>query len=513
MHLATDRRNSPQLTRTVICSLLLLAVFFPQAEAKDLDEDPVAIIHTVQSGDTLIKICGQYRARTNHYSLTDLMNGIRRVNSLQSNLLRIGQKLEIPVLPRENHPQVSGKVADGTEMRGIYLTGPACGVSTVWRRVDGFIEAGGNAVVFDAKDIDGGVSFHSSHPLARWGKGRPGPVISSLSDMMDRFDRRGLYVVARLALFLDGELGKQRPDLALPDATGEPWIERGCAWINASQPEVMDYNLTLAKELAAAGVDEIQFDYVRFPTNGWLEDWSQEYQPDLEQIAANRREIITAFLTAARDSLAGSQVKISTDLYGIMAWDRMEDLALTGQHVPTIASVVDIICPMIYPSHFGPGFEGRRRPGDDPEYFIGEGTRRFVELAAGQAEIRPWLQAFPYLVSNYDGHYISTQILTARESGGSGWCLWNPACRYQVALNILPGICGESEGIMQVDVPMVASGPLSVPDPGPQDPLLEPVKILDSDSPSTLLGALVSYDRAKDQPNQGQTDSENNQDK
>jgi hypothetical protein len=460
--------------------------------------DPTPLVHTVKAGDNLIKICSQYRDRTNHYSLTDLMNAIRRTNDLQSNLLQIGQKLEIPVLPEGDYPVVSRKVADGAEMRGIYLTGPACGVSTVWQRVDGFVESGGNAVVFDAKDIDGGISFHSQHPLAGWGKGRPAPVISSLPDMMDRMEKRGLYVVARLALFLDGELGRQRPDLALPDAEGNPWTERGCAWIDASQPEVRDYNLTLALELAVAGVDEIQFDYVRFPTNGWREDWDSTEEPDLETEAARRREIITAFLSAAHDTLGHLGVKISADLYGIMAWGRMEDLALTGQHVPTIASVVDIICPMIYPSHFNPGFEGRRRPGDDPEYFIGEGTRRFVELAAGQAEIRPWLQAFPYRVSNYDGQYIAAQIESSRSAGGSGWCLWNPACRYQTALTVLPGLCDDP-----LPLPALPTGePISMlarvsdvePAAGPAaesaaDPLPEPVPL--RDSPATMLGAMV----------------------
>jgi hypothetical protein len=199
--------------------------------------------------------------------------------------------------------------------------------------------------------------------------------------------------------------------------------------------------LALAVELAKAGVDEIQFDYVRFPTNGWREDWADTAEVDLESVAQRRRSVIASFLSEARDSLAAYDVRISADLYGIMGWGRVEDLALTGQHVPTFAQYVDVICPMIYPSHFGPGFEGRKRPGDDPEYFIGEGTRRFVELAAGQAEIRPWLQAFPYRVSHYNGQYVGTQITSAREAGADGWCLWNPACRYSVALGILPELC------------------------------------------------------------------------
>nr|MEE4266468.1 putative glycoside hydrolase [Candidatus Krumholzibacteria bacterium] len=460
------------------CALVLAAVlagpFSVQAQ-----ED---IVHSVKPGDTLIKICSRYRAETNHYSLSELMNDIRGANELSSNLLQIGQKLVIPVLPAEEAPKVIQTVADGHEVRAIYLTGPACGVSSLWRRVDSFIAAGGNAVVFDAKDIDGGISYLSEHPLATWGKGRSVPVISSVSEMMKRFDDRGLYVIARLALFLDGELGRQRPDLALQDAQGAPWTERGCVWMNAAAPEVRQFNLALAKELAAAGVDEIQFDYVRFPTNGWREDWNAQEEPDLEQVAAMRRGVIASFLREARAELDDHEVRISADLYGIMAWGRMEDLALTGQHVPTFAELVDVICPMIYPSHFGAGFEGRRRPGDDPEYFIGEGTRRFVEMAAGQAEIRPWLQAFPYRVSNYDGQYISTQVLSSRQAGGAGWSLWNPACRYQVAVDVLPGLCDLETGIMVASQDQIQAGAST------EVAITSPAATV----PATLLGAMVN---------------------
>ena len=436
-----DRGTNPRTTLLAASMLVLIFLGFA-AGAAEVGPAPAgesSLVHRVKAGDNLIKICGMYREQSNHYSLGDLLSAIRKANGLQTNVLQIGQDLVIPVLPPENAPVVSTRVDQGAELRGMYLTGPACGLGSVWRRVDRFIAAGGNAVVFDAKDIDGGVSFASEHPLATWGKGRSAPVISSLSEMMERLDRREMYVVARVALFLDGELGKQRPDLALADARGEPWSERGCFWMDPRQAEVQEYNLTLARELAAAGVDEIQFDYVRFPTNGWREDFQAD-ERDLETVARERREAITAFLQAARSALEPYDVRISADLYGIMAWGRVEDLALTGQHVPTIATLVDVICPMIYPSHFAPGFEGHRRPGDAPGHFIGEGTRRFRELAAGEAEIRPWLQAFPYRVSRYDGEYIQTQVLAARESGGQGWCLWNPACRYQVAMSVMPGL-------------------------------------------------------------------------
>lgn len=418
---------------TVQNAMLTLLLLVAATAAGAAPAGPDTLVHTVRQGDTLAKICEQHRHLTNHYALTDLLEDIRRTNGISSNHLGIGQRLLIPVRADGPAERVRDRVADGAEVRGIYLAGAACAVTSVFERIDRFIVAGGNTVVFDAKDIDGAVTFRSGHPLASWGESRTAPLLPSLPDMMRRLDRRGLHVVARLALFLDGELGRRHPELALQDAAGEPWVERGCVWVDPALPAVRDYNLTLALELVRAGVDEIQFDYVRFPTNGWRGDWTG----DPRETAARRRQVVTDFLAAARDTLAGTGVRISADLYGIMAWDRVEDLALTGQHVPTIASLVDVICPMIYPSHFRPGFEGRERPGDDPGYFIGEGTRRFAELVAGQAEIRPWLQAFPYRVRDYGAEYVATQVRAARGAGGAGWCLWNPSCRYGEAVTAL----------------------------------------------------------------------------
>lgn len=131
---------------------------------------PRQIEYLVEPGDTLLEICAQVRPLTRHFALDDLLEDIRRANRLQSNFLSIGQRLTIPVAQPGPVRTVHGPVGKGTEVRGIYLSGPACGVSSVLTRVDDFIAAGGNAVVFDAKDIDGGVSFLTGHPLAGWGK-------------------------------------------------------------------------------------------------------------------------------------------------------------------------------------------------------------------------------------------------------------------------------------------------------------------------------------------------------
>jgi len=388
------------------------------------------ITYIVQAGDSLQRIASRQRQEAGYYQSAELLADMRELNGITGTLIRPGQMLLIPVMDPVPHPVVGDQVIDGAPVRGIYLSGPLCGSEFVFDRIDHFIEAGGNAVVFDVKDADGGVSFRSDQPLASWGKGRNAPVISHLSDMLDRFRARGLHVTARIACFLDGDLGRSRPDLALHDERGRPWTERDQIWLDPTRIEVHEYVIGLALEMANAGVDEVQFDYVRFPTNGWRGDATD----DAEDVAQRRREIITGFLARADAALAPHPVEISADVYGIMAWGRLADRAVTGQHIADIAQYVDVICPMVYPSHYKRGYLGYDEPADHPGYFVREPTERFLRQADGQAEIRPWLQAFPWRVDGYDADYVSVQIQAAFDGGATGWLLWNPSSRYTLAL-------------------------------------------------------------------------------
>ncbi len=403
----------------------------PAAAAAEITPPEVrALEHTVQPGDSLARLAATYRREAGWYSQVDLLAAIRQANGLESsNLLRPGQRLAIPMHVERPHPRAARPTHDGAAMRGLYLPAAACASASVLARVDSFIVAGGNGVVFDVKDIDGGLSFRSAVPLAAANRGRAAPAIADLRELVTRLHARDLWVVARIAIFLDGELGRLRPDLALRGADGEPWTERGCTWLDPAHPEVRAYHRDLALELAHAGVDEVQLDYVRFPTNGWRGDW----QGDLAATAARRREVITSFVASVHDTLRAVGCVLSADLFGIMAWDRTEDLALTGQHVPSLAAHLDVICPMIYPSHFAPGFEGIARPGDEPALLIEAGVRRFQEQAGPGTPVRPWLQAFPWRVSRYDGNYVLVQVAAAEQAGAAGWCLWNPSGRYHVA--------------------------------------------------------------------------------
>jgi hypothetical protein len=211
-------------------------------------------------------------------------------------------------------------------------------------------------------------------------------------------------------------------------------------WTDPSQPKVQEYDIALAKKAAEAGVDEIQFDYVRFPAEGDQKDASFAFQTEHPQW--HRADVIADFLKHAYAELHPKGVLLSLDVFGIMAWQRQVDLAHTGQDIVLMAKSCDVLSPMIYPSHFF-GMDGIARPGDAPEHFIGESMERFEKITAGSGVvIRPWLQAFAWRTKTYSAKYIETQVLTAKNKGGIGFLFWNANNDYSKPYTAMPEMRG-----------------------------------------------------------------------
>jgi hypothetical protein len=234
-----------------------------------------------------------------------------------------------------------------------------------------------------------------------------------------------MHAIARIAIFRDERLVVAHPELAVKSRrTGQPWRENGkLVWTDPSQPKVQEYDIALAKKAAESGVDEVQFDYVRFPAEGEQKDASFVFQtqhPDWR-----RSDVIVDFLKNAYTQLHPTGVLLSLDVFGVMAWQREVDLAHTGQDIPRMAKFCDVLSPMIYPSHFF-GMDGYAHPGDAPEHFIGESMERFQLITKGTGvELRPWLQAFGWRTKTYSPKYIEVQVLSSKSKGGNGFLFWN----------------------------------------------------------------------------------------
>lgn len=315
--------------------------------------------------------------------------------------------------------------------RGIYMTATSMQIDRFYTLVDGLKKAGGNTVIFDAKDEDGIVSYKSNVPLAKEiGASDHGPL-RDLKKRVDYLHANGIHVAGRICLFHDPILAKKRPDLALKTKAGKPFPEKGKpAWSDPNLPVVQQYNLDLANELAAAGVDEIQFDYIRYPAQGKTREIAYGFDPATKP----KHTVITGFLQKAYNELHRKGKLVSIDVYGVIAWQQNIDERITGQRVQDLAKYTDFICPMVYPSHFGAGFDKYRKPADEPYYFVSSGVSRLSKLTAGTGvSIRPWLQAFPWRVSNFGPGYVTTQIKAAHDEKAVGWMMWNAGNKYEAA--------------------------------------------------------------------------------
>ena len=316
-------------------------------------------------------------------------------------------------------------------VRAAYLTYYGVGDRRIRERVlDLVAHTELNAVVIDVKGDRGLIPYRTEVPAAL-AAGAQGPVIIKDFDaQLASFKAQGIYTIARIVVFKDPVLAGHRRDLAIIDTrTGRPWLDREkLAWVDPFREEVWNYAIAVAKEAAAKGFDEIQFDYVRFPTDGKLSA-ARYARPNN---STTRLPTIAAFLAKARRELGPTGVFIAADLFGYTAFNANDtDI---GQRIEELAPYVDYICPMVYPSGYHLGIPGYRNPVAHPYEIVRESVR-LIRQRSQQAtvRVRPWLQDFrdyAYDRRIFGVGEIRAQIRGAAEGGSVGWMLWNPRNDY-----------------------------------------------------------------------------------
>jgi hypothetical protein len=454
--------------------------------------DPKAIaapgseIYTAKRGEAVPTIARRYVGRTSYLTSSELAAAIRSVNhrSESSNILKANENIIIPGILPAPIIEKTIPVAKEFEVRAIYLTGIMAASDRGIRIMKHWREVGGNAVVFDIKDSDGSVNIAFEHPLL----GEHKVYIHDVPKLVHFLHQQNMHAIARIAIFRDEALVKAHPDLAVQSRKNHTaWRENGkLVWTDPSNPKVQDYDIALAKHVAQLGVDEIQFDYVRFPAEGDQKDAQfvfQKDQPETSEaqdtaaggegtclLAApkprkakgaseagtgpqfqkgpcpvatkprglQRSDVIAGFLKKAYGELHPTGVLLSLDVFGVMAWQRPVDLSHTGQDIVQMAKYCDVLSPMIYPSHFF-GMDNIAHPGDEPAHFIGESMDRFELITkGGGVVIRPWLQAFHWRTKSYSPEYIKIQVETANTKGGVGFLFWNAANDYSKPFTAMP---------------------------------------------------------------------------
>ncbi len=377
---------------------------------------------------------------TDYYRAGSLASAIREYNGIRGSKIPAGTALLIPgPAPALRHDPRNLAMPPLIEARGLYFTGTSIGGRKILGNLDRYRELGINTIVFDAKDIGGDISYFSRVPEVQRLDTHEKRSIDNMEKFIRTLKENGFYTVARLAVFHDHLLRKKDRSMAIRSRGGGVWNpDAKEKWCDPTNKKVQDYNIAMALELADMGVDEIQFDYIRFPTTGNMADADFKY--DFGRMT--RDQAITHFLKRAHGAIAARKARLSIDIFGVVAWGKVVDIESTGQRIELLAQHCDIISPMLYPSHFNDDFDGYARPGDNPYYFIYSGCRKVIHLAGKKAVVRPWLQAFRWRVSNYNRQYIKTQVKATNDSGARGYLFWNASNDYGTVLSAMEDLNG-----------------------------------------------------------------------
>lgn len=383
--------------------------------------------------------------------------------SVLSNLASIpAAKIYIPPQKLSNPPEI---------IKGIYVTGYSAGSKKYLDYLSGlFKNTEINAVVVNIKGSDGYATYNSGAPDVQ----KYGLYYSAIKDidaLVRFFHDKNIYVIGRIAVFEDPGFSKARPELAIYDKSKSAltdnsielsdrlWKDNnGLSWLDPASKEVWDYNISLAKDALYHGFDEINFDYIRFPSDGNIKNmgfpvWDGK---------TSKADVIKSFFEYVHQQLAGDpppsrqggtsawRGKISVDLFG-QTTTNTDDMGI-GQVIEDAFENFDYISPMVYPSHYIDGFMGFDNPADHPYNIVNyemsvalqrektfldklistPGVGTDVNATINLAKFRPWLQDFN-MGAYYTAEKVEAEIKATQDALGNeyvGYMLWNPSNIY-----------------------------------------------------------------------------------
>ncbi len=320
------------------------------------------------------------------------------------------------------------------KVKGIYVTGPMAGSHAFQELLQLVDDTELNTMVIDVKNDEGNITWKMDLETAQ-DIGACTPYISDMEKFMKEVQEHGIYTIARIVCFKDPFLAKGRPGLALKKSDGAPVTDvNGIAWVNPYKEEVWEYLTDVAESAAEAGFDEIQFDYVRFPIGSDAD--AADYGVDMEDYP--KKQAIGGFLDYAVSRLHRKGIVVTADVFGTIIGSET-DVERVGQDYADLGKCVDVLSPMVYPSHYGSHVFGLEIPDAKPYETVlaaMEGSKKELEKIPEKerALVRPWLQAFTATWVkghiSYGGRQIRQQIQAVYDAGYEEWILWNAVNRY-----------------------------------------------------------------------------------
>ena len=297
-------------------------------------------------------------------------------------------------------------------IKAVHVTGEVAGDPIRWEAMlDLKDDTELNGVMLDLKDEYGLIYYDTAVGVAE--EANATYPLYDLGQIVRDVDERGLYLIGRIVTFQDPQAAIRIPDIAAWDtATGGPYNKAGQWFLDPTDPKARGYALSLAVEACQFGVDEIQFDYVRYP-DGLTESVVFDGGADSE----TRVETIESFLLEARDVLHPLGCAVAADIFGFITTAR--DDGGIGQQWEVVADALDVVSPMLYPSHYSSDWYGFARPVDHPGEMVHRALQDGISRLERGTVIRPWLQDFGYTADQ-----VRAQTESA-EAFGLGWMLWN----------------------------------------------------------------------------------------
>lgn len=396
-----------------------------------------------------------------------------------SDIIPTEEKLDTSKLPIH--------IATPEHVRGIYMTQCVVGTPDFRQKLVDIAEKTEiNTIVIDIKDYSGKIAFPSDDPaLAPSVSDKCGAV--DMKEFVRSLNEKGIYVVGRITVFQDPYYTEAHPELAVKkaSATSTLWSDyKGLHFIDAGAKPFWDYIVTLSKASFALGFDELNFDYIRFPSDGNMKDIYYPYSEAKVNADADngKAEVVESFFEYLNEQLHGFTVTsvtpdgeiveaspaTSADLFG-MTTTNTDDLNI-GQQLEKALPYFDFVAPMTYPSHYPKGFNGWSDPNehiyDVVRFSMDEAVKRtlatttsvkaLTETRLGTStpavyekpaydiyKIRPWIQDFDY-GGNYDIPEVKAQIQAAYDAGLNSWVLWSPSNIYTTGALLPEKISGTS---------------------------------------------------------------------
>ncbi|MBX4181715.1 putative glycoside hydrolase [Candidatus Parcubacteria bacterium] len=332
-------------------------------------------------------------------------------------------------------------LATPEQMKSIYMTSCVAGTPSWREQLKALIERTElNSIVIDIKDYTGTVSFPNNLPKP---ENRKGCVVSDLKEFIASLHQSNIYVIGRISVFQDPAYTSLFPELAVKSlSTGGVWKDnKGLAFIDVGATPYWDYIVDISKQAYAIGFDELNYDYVRYPSDGNMKDANYSWSNSSTTVYFSKADRLETFFIYLHQHLKDLGVKTSADLFG-MTTTIQEDMGI-GQVLEKALPYFDYIDPMVYPSHYPATWNGFANPAEHPYEVIhiamSEGKRReqILNISMGLAtttpsKLRPWIQDFN-LGATYGPDKVRAQMQATYDSGLTSWMIWSAANKYTEA--------------------------------------------------------------------------------